>query len=120
MAICRLSRRAVADWQEIGRFTQLQWGVAQRHKYLAAVETKLRQLAANPQLGISRGDLIPGYRSARVGRHIFFYLVGADGIDVIRILHERMDAEMHIAGGEAQPAEPSVAKRPPSGKSRKR
>ncbi len=100
MTICRLSRRAEADWREIGRFTQARWGVGQRRKYLEAMEAKLRLLASSPQIGTPRDDLLPGYRSMRIGRHVVYYLGGANGIDVVRILHERMDAASQLADEE--------------------
>jgi toxin ParE1/3/4 len=37
-----------------------------------------------------------GYRQYPSGSHVLFYRFTADGIDVVRILHERMDYERHI------------------------
>jgi toxin ParE1/3/4 len=38
-----------------------------------------------------------GYRKARVGQHFLFFVVGSEGsIDIVRILHERMDVEARL------------------------
>jgi plasmid stabilization system protein ParE len=37
-----------------------------------------------------------GYYKIPCGSHVLFYRLAADGIDVVRILHERMDNERHI------------------------
>jgi toxin ParE1/3/4 len=105
VTVCRLSRQAVADWREIGRFTQMRWGIAQRRKYLAKMEATLRLLAQNPEMGMQREELLPGYRSMRIGRHIAYYRHAPGGIEVIRILHERMDAALHLTGEAAETAE---------------
>jgi toxin ParE1/3/4 len=33
-----------------------------------------------------------------VGRHLIFYRQRADSIEIIRILHDRMDIESHLTG----------------------
>jgi toxin ParE1/3/4 len=38
----------------------------------------------------------PDYRKYPSGSHVLFYRLTDDGIDVVRILHERMDYERHI------------------------
>jgi len=37
-----------------------------------------------------------GYRKIPSGSHVLFYRLIDNGIDVVRILHERMDYERHI------------------------
>jgi hypothetical protein len=40
----------------------------------------------------------PGYRKHGVGRHIIFYRsIADDCIEIVRVLHERMDAERHLS-----------------------
>ena len=38
----------------------------------------------------------PGYHKIPCGSHVLFYRLTAEGIDVVRILHERMHFERHI------------------------
>lgn len=50
----------------------------------------------NPQLGKVRDDLHSGLRVYPAGKHLIFYLEMDDGIDVVRVLHERMDIRRHL------------------------
>jgi toxin ParE1/3/4 len=52
--------------------------------------------ADRSSLGSECSEVRKGYRKYPSGSHVFFYRTTADGIDVIRILHERMDYERHI------------------------
>jgi len=48
---------------------------------------------------MSRATLTPkakGYRKVRAGSHIIFFKVTTDGIDVVRILHQKMDFNRHL------------------------
>jgi toxin ParE1/3/4 len=38
-----------------------------------------------------------GYRSSRVGAHVIFYREFPEGIEVVRILHQRMDVRRQLA-----------------------
>jgi toxin ParE1/3/4 len=49
------------------------------------------RLAAHPSYGRSRDDLLPGSRSILVHPYVLFYRLADDGIDVIRVLHQRRD-----------------------------
>lgn len=51
---------------------------------------------ADPSLGRECAEVRPGYRKYPSGSHALFYRLTDDGIDVVRILHERMDYERHI------------------------
>ena len=53
-------------------------------------------LTINPTLGRSCDAICEGYRKFRVGRHVIFYRVIDRGIDVVRVLHQRMDFESHL------------------------
>jgi len=37
-----------------------------------------------------------GYRKKKSGSHVIFFKLIDDGIDVIRILHQRMDFDRHL------------------------
>jgi toxin ParE1/3/4 len=53
-------------------------------------------VANRPSLGRECTEVRRGYRMYPSGSHVLFYRQTADGIDVVRILHERMDYERHI------------------------
>ncbi len=47
-------------------------------------------------MGRERPEIKPGYRSIAEGKHVIFYRVGDSGIEILRILHERMDIEHRL------------------------
>ena len=53
-------------------------------------------MAERPLLGRECSEVRRGYRKYASGSHVLFYRPTTDGIDVVRILHERMDYERHI------------------------
>ena len=97
MASFRLTAKAKADLRSIGRYTQKTWGREQRNRYLALLDGSFRALAKDPRKGRSCDDIRPGYRKLPIGRHLIFYRQAEDAIEIIRILHERMDIETHLA-----------------------
>jgi toxin ParE1/3/4 len=92
----RLTERAKADLRAIGRYTQATWGRAQRNSYLARLDASFHLLAQEPHRGLACDDIRPGYYKYHVGRHLIFYRVSPEGVEIIRILHDRMDIEAHL------------------------
>jgi toxin ParE1/3/4 len=92
----RLTGAARQDLAEIGRYTQRRWGVAQRRTYLRRLDARMDFLIDHRQNGIARDDVRPGYRSFHEGRHLIFYRDAADTIEIVRILHDRMDFRRHF------------------------
>jgi toxin ParE1/3/4 len=41
-------------------------------------------------------DIRPGYCKYQVGRHLIFYRQVSDGLEIVRVLHDRMDVETHF------------------------
>lgn len=100
MPAFRLTKRAKADLKDIGRYTQNTWGREQRNRYLATLDASFHDLAQTPQKGRSCDDIRQGYRKYQVGRHVIFYRQDKADIEIIRILHDRMDAETHLTDAE--------------------
>jgi toxin ParE1/3/4 len=88
-----LSPEAKKDLLTIRAHTQNKWGIQQAQKYIDALEKKCEKLAQSPHMGRERPEIKPGYRSITEGKHVIFYRVGDSGIDILRILHGRIDIE---------------------------
>ncbi len=91
MAAFRLAAKAKTDLKSIGSYAERTWGREQRNKYLARLDSTFHTLAYAPYKGRACDDIREGYRKYRVGKHIVFYRQTGDSIEVIRVLHERMD-----------------------------
>ena len=91
-----LSPRAQADLEEIWDYTAAHWGAKQAELYLRQLHTSLEAIAQDPQLGRRCDDIRAGYRKPPAGSHILFYRLTTAGVDVVRILHRRMDFDRHL------------------------
>lgn len=92
-----LTNKALEDLREIGRYTERRWGREQRNHYLAILDRGVHDLAAAPLSGRDCSALRPNYRKWPVGKHIVFYrTIEPDQIEIVRVLHERMDVELHF------------------------
>jgi toxin ParE1/3/4 len=92
----RLTRKAREDLKSIARYTQRTWGVAQRNAYLTQLDKRFALLADAPTIGRSCETIRPGYRKYHEGRHVIFYVTIPNGIQVVRVLHDSMDAGRHL------------------------
>jgi toxin ParE1/3/4 len=92
-----LSPAAQADLEQIWDYTHDRWGVDQAEEYLRELQCAIERAAANPQIGRACDEIRPGYRKLAAGSHTLFYRATADGlVDVVRVLHQRMDVDRHV------------------------
>lgn len=91
------SPAAIADIDSIWDYTADAWGVEQADLYTDRIRDACDELAAGIRLGrpVAIRD---GYFKYAVGRHIVFHVRAGNGIAVIRVLHQKMDAERHLSG----------------------
>ena len=97
MAKYHFTNKAVEDLSAIWNYTFDTWSESQADKYYEMIIECCEQLADKPPLGklyIQIADDLLGFKA---GRHIIFYsITSKTGIEVIRILHERMDLRNRI------------------------
>jgi len=89
----RLTRIADQDLTEIWISSRENWGIAQADKYLSELEACFIELVSHPELGKHRPEIRDGYRSIPKNHHIIFYRQPQEYIEIIRILHQRMDMD---------------------------
>lgn len=93
----KLSVAADTDLRNIAEYTLEQWGEPQRNVYVAELFGAFEKLAENPQLATSAESIRNGYRKFPQGSHvIFFRMSDTHLIEIIRVLHKRMDVELHF------------------------
>jgi toxin ParE1/3/4 len=92
-----LSPAAHADLDSIWNYTTETWGVDQAESYVLGIRAACEALALGQRRGRSAEDIRAGYRKLAVGSHLLFYrMTDAGLVDVIRILHQRMDVPAHF------------------------
>lgn len=87
---------AESDLIDVWRYSFEQWGELQADKYLDELDSGIRKLADNPEIGMTRDYVRDGYRALFVGSHAVYYTVTPDAIHVVRVLHGRMDPDRHL------------------------
>jgi toxin ParE1/3/4 len=91
-----LSPRAQRDIDEIWDYSASIWGVQQAEVYVRQIRRAVEIVAEDPYRGRSCDNIRAGYRKYPAGSHFVFYRVVEGGIDVVRILHQRMDFDQHL------------------------
>lgn len=91
----RLSPAAAADLDAIWEYTAEQWSADQADRYIDEIRDACRALAAGRKRGRA-ADVRPGYLTYALSAHMIYFRDRDNGIEVIRILHQRMDADRHL------------------------
>jgi toxin ParE1/3/4 len=92
-----LTKKAKADLKSIATYTQRKWGKEQRNIYARQFDDVFHMLSETPGAGIKCDFIKLGYRKFPVTSHIVFYhSVSQSEIEVVRILHKRMDAKSQL------------------------
>ncbi|RVU21186.1 type II toxin-antitoxin system RelE/ParE family toxin [Methylobacterium oryzihabitans] len=93
----RLSAEARRDLAAIWAYSAKRWDEAQADRYVRLIAEGFENLAVGKVAGRSAEDVRPGYRKLAIGSHFVFYRIsGTTTIDVVRILHQRMDVGRHL------------------------
>lgn len=97
MASYRLSPAAEQDLEAIWAYTARTWSPQQAEAYFVELVHALDLLSGSPGIGRKVDHIRQGYRRFHAAHHLIFYVeAGQDGVDVIRILHEKSDVSRHL------------------------
>ena len=93
----RLSPLAERDLEEIWFYTFENWSAEQADRYHNQIMAAIEGLVNGSRQGRPIDDIRPGYRKLAVASHFLFYRITDAGlIDIIRVLHQRMDAASRL------------------------
>jgi toxin ParE1/3/4 len=93
----RLTNEAKNDLEKIWIYTYENFSIKQADKYYRLIIDEFEFIASNPYSGKSVDHIKEGYRVSKVKSHLVFYKLSIDEkIEIIRILHQRMDIEIRI------------------------
>ena len=85
-----VSVEAEEDIDQITAYTTRTWGWRQTIHYLAKLEDGFNLLAQNPSIGRSCDSIRPGLRRFEIGKHVVFFILEPNDIQIVRILHQQM------------------------------
>lgn len=97
MAKVVLRQKAIDDLNNIWDYTFETWSETQADKYYATIKMVCNGISENPNVGKEYDGINKNLLGLKSGKHIIFYqVISDDRIEVIRILHERMDLKNRI------------------------
>ena len=93
-----ISKKAIADLEEIWAYSYIHWSQTQADRYYNLIFDEIKFICKNPNAGKSFEQYRKGYRATKVKSHLIFFRVRNNIIEIVRILHERMDIESQLTG----------------------
>lgn len=94
----KISREANLDIEYIWLYTFENWSLEQADRYLNLIFDEIEYLAKNPKTGNDYGHIRKGYFRSRIKSQFIFYKINQkrEEIEIIRILHQRIDIETRL------------------------
>ncbi len=92
-----ISFEALSDLDEIWLYTFQNWSAEQANRYYELIFEVINNICMDPDSGKQMSHIRKGYRVSKVKSHLIFYKVEKEVIEVIRILHKRMDIENRLS-----------------------
>ena len=90
------SPEAETDFEDIWLYSFEKWSEDQADRYYDELIDGINKLIDNPMLGKSREYVRRDYRSLQINRHVIYYRLQGEVIDIVRVLHEHMAPEQHL------------------------
>jgi len=93
----KISKKAIQDIEKIWLYTYENWSLEQADRYYNLILDEIEFIAENFESGKSVDYIKEGYRASMVKSHIIFYKKSKGNIvEIIRVLHQKMDIENRI------------------------
>ncbi len=93
----KISNQALIDLEQIWLYTFKNWSIEQADRYYNLLINEMEYVSQNQDSGKSMNHIKNGYRASKVKSHLIFYKTSSESeIEIIRILHERMDIENRL------------------------
>lgn len=93
----RISEKAIQDLNTIWVYTLHKWSKEQADRYYQLILNEIEFIAHHPMAGKSIDSIRKNYRVVSVKSHLIFYRsVENNAVEIVRILHQRMDVKKHL------------------------
>lgn len=97
MAKYFLTNKAVEDLTKIWDYTYEVWSESQADKYYGLLIDTCQAIARATDIGKNYDEIAKEIMGFKVGKHIIFYRkIKPEEIEIVRILHEKMDLKNKI------------------------
>ena len=93
----RISQEAIKDLKNIWVYTLNKWSKEQADRYYDLIISEIEFIADNFLTGKSAEQTRKNYRVTKIKSHLIFYRkVENDIVEIVRILHQRMDIKKRL------------------------
>ena len=97
MSVYVISEKAVEDINNIWIYPVENWSVAQADRYYNLIYDEIEYIVNNFDMARDCGEIRKSYKCSKVKSHlIFFKKDKMNEIEVVRVLHEKMDVESRL------------------------
>ena len=91
-----LSPAAQSDLDEIWNYSAEHWGADRADSYVRDLIGAVEKIAAGKRRGRACDEIRQGYFKYSCEQHVLFYRMSDEALDVVRILHQRMDLKRRL------------------------
>ena len=93
----RISQEAIKDLKNIWVYTLNKWSKEQADRYYDLIIEEIEFIADNFMTGKSAKQTRKNYRVTKIKSHLIFYRkVENEIVEIVRILHQRMDIKKRL------------------------
>jgi toxin ParE1/3/4 len=93
----RISKQAIEDLDKIWIFTFNKWSKEQADRYYDLIIGEIEYISDNFMSGKSAEQTRKNYRVSKIKSHLIFYRKEEnDIVEIVRILHQRMDIKNRL------------------------
>jgi len=92
----RISESAIKDLDGIWEYTFLNWSKEQADRYHRLIMNEIEFVSENTTSGKSMEHVNEGYLVVYVKSHMIFFMRNKGIVEIIRILHQKMDIESKL------------------------
>jgi toxin ParE1/3/4 len=90
----KIGEHAIKDIENIWLYTVEHWSVEQADRYYNLIFEEIEYITNHFESGKDISSVRKDYRYSKVKSHLIFYRKSKSGVvEIIRVLHERMDVE---------------------------
>jgi len=90
------TKLADADLIDLFVYGAQQFGLSKAEAYFQDIEKVQQFLAENPFVGNERREFKPPVHIHQHKKHLIIYTIETDSIQIVRVLHHRMDVKSHL------------------------
>ena len=93
-----ISEKALEDINNIWIYTAENWSVEQANRYYNLIIDEIEYIVENFDMAHDFEKIRNSYKYSKVKSHLIFFKIDkTNEIEVVRVLHERMDIENRLA-----------------------